>query len=611
MTQPEETTAANLLLVNTVHHVLSAHVGSETDHRTGRTTYKASLKVEGLEPWVDVRGEAAAELFDAMPQLPVHLLLLSGPSAADTAALIARLHEQLTESNQARDASFAATSKAQDERDQARVDLEASKAECLQWRKDIDAERATLKHVREMLCDAEVTGDRYYKALEQTAAERDEQRARAEKAEGELIKARYECRAELVAMRQSLDIAHRNIDEDAKERYAIGQLVGAPEIGVELREHIADVMAGLRTQNNLQRMEIVQLQSSIDEARANFVTVDRMLVERTREREEARERIARALVREEGLIRTEAAVIKELDEARADSLKAGLVGREMAENLDAVSAECLKAQALAQMHSADCDRALRERDEAREQLAKLECRTRPAHWRTLDRLAWREMHGLYESFLCQGAKIKPVPCSLCLQPDVTSKPHPHARCANHAASEPSSTEPRFKVGQRVVETAIAWEVGEILLGAYEWWYRAPGSTWVEESKLKPAPKFAVGEWVTFDGYTGEIKSYSWGLSSRTEWIYDVLSAGVFGEPCLQWRRGEHALTAQTPQHKHDCKGCVFLGRMGEADLYLEGDKRTLRAVYSSDGCCISCTAAMGPDLTEARRRAVARGLVKP
>jgi hypothetical protein len=71
----------------------------------------------------------------------------------------------------------------------------------------------------------------------------------------------------------------------------------------------------------------------------------------------------------------------------------------------------------------------------------------------------------------------------------------------------------------------------------------------------------------------------------------------------------------TPQHKHDCARCTFLGRFKSADLYhcmQFGTMPTVIARYSSEGADYASglpSAHTGnPDLLAAKERAAARGL---
>lgn len=66
------------------------------------------------------------------------------------------------------------------------------------------------------------------------------------------------------------------------------------------------------------------------------------------------------------------------------------------------------------------------------------------------------------------------------------------------------------------------------------------------------------------------------------------------------------------RYVHDCYTCVFLGQHGDADLYVHPRGHiTVIARYSNDGSdYASGLSASGiPDLTEARRRAVERGVL--
>jgi len=436
-----------------------------------------------------------------------------------------------------------------------------------------------------------------------------------------------------------------------------------------------------------------------------------------------------AVIHCEARNRKEAELTKERDEARAESLKAGLVGREMAETLDAVTAECLKAQRLAKEAGAHCERVLKERDDAREQLAKLEWagpivakwRTcplceganpgdgfgklidselghRPTCWfakqkaapkvntwhnhrqdcpaRTAEDVAWVDsrwqVNGCRTAPI-EGPRPRPIGCEgcMCARPsdrepithgtllhpehgeiksplvghvsELLKSGRPVFGCdfgllPNVAAfkvyryacgadigkkdatkSEPARPAPRFKVGEKV------WVHGKTHTIASSLWHALfsfrshkmeDGET-ISDHDLKPAPQFAVGEWVTKgparDYVTCEVKAQHWNAWSES-WFYDVVGDG---NKCHYW---EADLTAQTPQHKHDCKGCVcvFLGRYsnrrgGEWDLWYRdapGRELGFDCGYGLQWWSVNARGgAMDQTIAEARRRAVARGLV--
>ena len=71
------------------------------------------------------------------------------------------------------------------------------------------------------------------------------------------------------------------------------------------------------------------------------------------------------------------------------------------------------------------------------------------------------------------------------------------------------------------------------------------------------------------------------------------------------------------RYQHDCDNCKPLGEHGDADLYFcdqGGAGITVIARYSSDGADYTsglCAAPFVPDLGEAKKRAVALGLLTP
>lgn len=185
-------------------------------------------------------------------------------------------------------------------------------------------------------------------------------------------------------------------------------------------------------------------------------------------------------------------------------------------------------------------------------------------------------------------------------------------------SEPARPEPRFKVGEKVVHERGSGEVcGMFWSQADGWQYQLRSEQplrigWPRESSLKPAPKFAVGEWVTHRYGPGEVLSRQWSNGFGC-WSYQV--TGIMSEV-------ETGLTAQTPQHKQCGAGYVFLGRMTNAidtdwDLWFvkDGSPFVPGPALASDAGDEFHLASAGdkqtrPELIEARRRAVARGLVK-
>lgn len=71
------------------------------------------------------------------------------------------------------------------------------------------------------------------------------------------------------------------------------------------------------------------------------------------------------------------------------------------------------------------------------------------------------------------------------------------------------------------------------------------------------------------------------------------------------------------RYQHDCDNCKPLGEHGDADLYFcdqGGAGMTVIARYSSDGADYTsglCAAPFVPDLGEAKKRAIASGLLMP
>lgn len=518
MTQPEETTAAkNRLLINTVHHVLSANIGSETDRRTGRTKYEASLDIEGFDIPVVVRGEAAAEMFDKFQHFPVLMLLLFGPPAADTAALISRLQGE----------------------------LEASKKEAA--------------HVRLMLQERTQAGDNWYEGMRKAERECHEQRARAEKVELALGAEVERC----IAITRLL--AERTRERD------------------EARACYGSVCAQLSEQK--------QSYAKLLDFR------DRL----TRERDNAREQLAKlewagpwlnASPELPGYDRGPAAPT--CIECRGVKPEKRILGNFPAADIG---------------HRPTCWFAKKDKQ------VTIPAKTLKAddvafcvRFRT-DGLPGTAIVMKQETVSVTVTESEPARCSLCLEPDVTGKPHPHARCKDRDSStrEPARPEPRFRVGEKVIwrdkEAVITW--AEWFPPVRVWCY---GSTYssspMPEPELKPAPKFAVGELVTLGGgEAGEIRSREWTMNRWHYRVNDLLCA-------------EHCIAAQTPQHKHDCKGGVFLGRMGNKDLYYStvgsGFVGGPWLVVIGNRLYHECNIdrPTGPEHDEARRRAVARGLVK-
>ncbi len=70
-----------------------------------------------------------------------------------------------------------------------------------------------------------------------------------------------------------------------------------------------------------------------------------------------------------------------------------------------------------------------------------------------------------------------------------------------------------------------------------------------------------------------------------------------------------------PRHTHDCLSCVYLGRLGDEDLYVHADREhpvltTVIARWGSDGPEYnSGITSQLPSLIEARRRATERGIL--
>lgn len=164
--------------------------------------------------------------------------------------------------------------------------------------------------------------------------------------------------------------------------------------------------------------------------------------------------------------------------------------------------------------------------------------------------------------------------------------------------------PKYNVGGKANYEGKEVTITDRIDGANSgWYYRVKEHHWsIPECDLKPAPKFAVGEWVTHGDKAGEIIER---YAAEGSWIYKLSDAPAIGH----W---EQTIIAQTPQHKHGCKGSIFLGRHEGFDLWWRPTMREVVAVdpavayyYSVDGELLS----RNPLAIEARRRAVARGLV--
>lgn len=172
--------------------------------------------------------------------------------------------------------------------------------------------------------------------------------------------------------------------------------------------------------------------------------------------------------------------------------------------------------------------------------------------------------------------------------------------------EPSRPVPKFKVGQKVELGGATWIVltvhgdGNYTINNDGRWVYA------HENDLKPAPRFAVGEWVTLTGFGGGLAAEVTSFGFRKEfheWRYELKRAD--GRLVSTWREGD--IEAQTPQYKHDCSGCVFLGRYAAFDLHWHNGGAVYRyGVHIHDAGSKQDSEAG----REARRRAVARGLVK-
>jgi hypothetical protein len=128
----------------------------------------------------------------------------------------------------------------------------------------------------------------------------------------------------------------------------------------------------------------------------------------------------------------------------------------------------------------------------------------------------------------------------------------------------------------------------------------------------PAPKFAVGEWVTWsiDRICGRHES---DFAIEARWFDRVWS---YRHPDGREVR-EHEIVAQTPLHKHRFgKECVFLGRYNEVlDLWWRVSDGAIAIDFGNDDSSWHFNGGwVGPRslpaVDEARRRAKLRGLIK-
>ena len=534
---------------------------------------------------------------------------------------------------------------------------------------------------KKVQAEAQDGHDHALNMLRAAMRERDEQRARAESAERarELSAEAAWRRGERLSNISNLCTAAGWVEKLGEDEFqqvnrCIRELKGQA-IGQQKRaDNLASAIEELRARAEKAECERDKLGALCDESQKLTATT-------LHQRDEARERLA-------ATSRLLAERTRERDEARVESLQAGLVGREMEESLDAVTAECVKAQDLALRHSQDCDRALKERDEAREQLGRVQADYQvfmlgTAHgakcW--ADECGWHcdegckakharkcvaahELKDAREQLAklewsafrrpdcggplsvccpsCQGVKRGHEVGSAFKRDEVGHRPtcwFAKKKAAKEAGSndkaerypfpkragigevtvtvgEPARPEPRFKVGEKVKDfTGQIWNIDGAefrtnpLYGPAWWYFWNNGrNAWTKETALervdKPAPKFAVGEWVTHGDKAGEIIER---YAAEGSWIYKLSDAPAIGH----W---EQTIIAQTPQHKHGCKGSIFLGRHEGFDLWWRPTMREVVAVdpavayyYSVDGELLS----RNPLAIEARRRAVARGLVKP
>lgn len=99
------------------------------------------------------------------------------------------------------------------------------------------------------------------------------------------------------------------------------------------------------------------------------------------------------------------------------------------------------------------------------------------------------------------------------------------------------------------------------------------------------------------------------LLSWRDFCSDVTSALAAAVPRVRY------VPAGVPQFEHDCETCVFLGRFNECDLYIHPETHiTVIARWDSDGPKYASSLVfigVVPELTEAARRAVDRGLLDP
>ena len=586
------------------------------------------------------------------------------PTEETTASLIAKLQEQ----------------------------LEASKAECLQWRNDAGIWHANFRGEQMKVAEIEIRADKaealrdqYFAATSKAQDERDEQRARAEKAEWALGAEVERCLAE----KRQGDIYWRQIDDARKK---LGETKNESEGGRSLALCVLDIkgLADALDQDNRElRQRAEKAERDLAEYRHNYaeawtqsqklaadlVASDRMLVERTRERDEAREvlldsqrlmlKCSRSIGANVGTpIETAILELKrERDEAREQLAKlewAGFAGITLGESL--IACPCCKAKKVEGNHRVECWFAKGKAAPKAQPLRnhRLDC---PA--RTAEDVAWVDsrwqVNGC-EFKLIDGPRPRPIGCEGCKcarpsEKEARGKAECVARVndllksgrlvfgcdfgtktatafnvyayacgadANAAKKpEPSRPEPKFKVGQRVLwgDSDLVHEINRrewSPIGKGVWLYGAVcRSGLMHEPDIKPAPKFAVGEWVTrkyrsaLPGVEIERREWRSGITHPAGgWLYSWGSSGG-----CDW---EDDLTAQTPQHKHDCAGCVFLGRLGEADLYYcqgpcDGQMAaTVAVLFPGRARSITRREALfaTKDHIEARRRAVARGLVK-
>lgn len=423
----------------------------------------------------------------------------------------------------------------------------------------------------------------------------------------------------------------------------------------------------LRSERDQRGGEAEAFRQERDEARADFATVDRMLVERTREREEARESLGRVQADYQVLVLGTAHGAKcWMDECGwhcGDGCKAkharkcvAAMERDQASEQLAVMT---KQRDSLQWHNDQnymrgkeamlrMDGARSELQACREQLAKLEWVPGPRasqQCQLCDQIEPRV--GKRAGFPAESIGHKPGCWFAKKGPDKT-KTRPmfsmpdipidremerltadlHRHLKDHGigseydvkasddglaliftkrSATPARPEPRFKVGDRVWAHGKTHTIASSLWHAlFSFWsHRMETGETVSDHDLKPAPKFAVGEWVTHKRGAGEVIK---ACSEDGSWIYNLSDVPQIGH----WEDG---LTAQTPQHNHDCKGCVFLGRMDAGDLYwttthYRDPGLLMVGRFGQQSFWPSYSNSTEPELIEARRRAVARGLVK-